>query len=267
MTIKLGSVDINQLYLGSTEIKKAYLGSTLLYDKTGGAFSPSDITGYELEFIGSSLDSAGLSDGDTVTSGTWDDETGTYSFNTTNTPSYETNELNGKSIVRYSNTEPDRHTLDANVNFGQKYSFVAVFKDGSSGAGIKIAIRTGGTEPIEIRTADSGSIVEWRCDNGPTRITAGVSGLTRGDWWIVIGTCDFSTGDVEVFVNSDTASATGSGSTGTAPGNAQLLIPSNAIEATIDLAHVILYNGHVVSSSEVADLNNYLGTLYNITIS
>lgn len=36
MTFKLGSTNINQIFLGSTEIKKAYLGSTLIHDKTGG---------------------------------------------------------------------------------------------------------------------------------------------------------------------------------------------------------------------------------------
>lgn len=36
MTFKLGSTDINKLYLGSTEIKKAYLGSSLMHDTTGG---------------------------------------------------------------------------------------------------------------------------------------------------------------------------------------------------------------------------------------
>lgn len=40
MVIKLGSTDINKLYLGSTEINKCYLGTTLFYDKTGGGPAP-----------------------------------------------------------------------------------------------------------------------------------------------------------------------------------------------------------------------------------
>ena len=34
MSISLGNIIINQIYLGSTSIDKAYLGSTLVYDKT-----------------------------------------------------------------------------------------------------------------------------------------------------------------------------------------------------------------------------------------
>ena len=42
--MKLGSIDINQLYLGSTEINKAYLGSTLVFDTTNEAASGYDIS-------------------------------------------------------------------------------------------------------------------------------------------------------------------------------------------------------------------------------
>ena len=72
--MKLGSTDINKLYLGSTEIKKAYLGSTLIYDKTGGAaFAPPDIT--NLKFWIDADDSNTI----TETSGAvsqWDDKSG-----------------------------------------------------------------------------------------------------------------------------------------------------------------------------------------------
>lgn len=34
--MKLGSTQINKMFLGSTEIKKAYLGSTLVHDAAGG---------------------------------------------------------------------------------------------------------------------------------------------------------------------------------------------------------------------------------------
>ena len=36
MSVKLGSGNVNKIYLGATEAKKIYLGSTLIYDKTGG---------------------------------------------------------------------------------------------------------------------------------------------------------------------------------------------------------------------------------------
>ena len=48
MTFKLGSTDINQLYLGSTEILRAYLGSTEIYDAT----TPGGSTTYSLTGLG-----------------------------------------------------------------------------------------------------------------------------------------------------------------------------------------------------------------------
>ena len=45
--MKLGSTDINKLYLGSTEIKKAYLGSTVVFDSASVLWTPADVTTFK----------------------------------------------------------------------------------------------------------------------------------------------------------------------------------------------------------------------------
>jgi hypothetical protein len=54
MTFKLGSTDINGMWLGGVEIKKALLGSTAIYDKTGGGGAPLTLTANVLVSAGSS---------------------------------------------------------------------------------------------------------------------------------------------------------------------------------------------------------------------
>ena len=174
----------------------------------------------------------------------------------------EKNELNGKSIVRFAVNDLLRDV--SVITWGTKYSYAFVVKETNSDT--KYLHRDSSSNVIYILLRDSGDKFEVRASNGTQTYTATETAPSpaRGSWWVIIVTVDFTSGDLDVYLNSDTASFSGSGSAGSAPAASYPYFPSASLRTSFDLAEFIIWNGHVLTGTEVGQLNDYFQSLYNI---
>lgn len=136
MAIKIGTGDINKLYLGSSEISKAYQGSNEVYNtSSGGAWLPSDITASSLQLWYDANDSSTIAH----TSGRvsqWDDKSGNsrhlVEASASRQPYYTTSDTDGNNLDTIHNklgTSGVGMRLTSSFNY--RYVFVVLkYKDG-----------------------------------------------------------------------------------------------------------------------------------------
>ena len=101
------------------------LGLGLNKSRVGGAWSPANLPGLLLWLDASRI--TGLNDGDSVSQ--WDDLSGNANHwaqaTVSKQPTYETNELNGRPIVRFDGV--DDVLEHAGLDFGSSYTLFVVF--------------------------------------------------------------------------------------------------------------------------------------------
>lgn len=232
----------------------------------GGAFAPSDITGYEWHFIGDSLGGEGYVDGNTISSG-WASEVNSYDLTTINgTPTYETNEVNGHDIARFLAADTERlRDLSANIAVSTKFTYIAVFLTPSTATQVFL-YRPSGDWYILKRTDDD---MVFFCRNtnngGTTTLSTGDinTATTPGNWMILIWTVDFDNGSMEVYINNALEGSDSQAGSSFGPGTFDIDFWTSTSYADMDLAEAIFYDGHVVDSSERGQLFTYLNNKYS----
>jgi len=238
----------------------------------GAAFAPSDIANMEFHYIADSI-SGSYNDGDTITSSPgWPDETTNYVLdNVSNTPNYQTNEVNGHNIVRFKGADSDRLRDLSTVDMVNTFTWVYVMKTPTSGAQVFL-LRSSTGDQFIIKRSDNDFTLTSKTDGASETVLtitdfAPSAGAGAGDYQIIVWTVNHATGVMEVYLNSKTVSASVSGSTDAdAITDCYFHIPTSTGYPDMDLAEMILYNGTVVSTGEKDSLMDYYSALYDITL-
>jgi len=239
-------------------------------NKTAAAAEAADditgYTGYEIHLIADSLGDQGYSDGGTIDSG-WTDETGDWNFDDyIGSPTYETNEVNGHDIAQFlgDSVENERLRDLTTLAWGTSYSLVYVIEDNSTSA-TNYVWRTS-TGDFSMVTRSSGNQFEVHADDDTIFLSAIDTTSIRGQYNVIIVTVDMSASALTVYLNSDTATASDTDSAGSQQTASYINLPTSALWSDVNFAEMIVYNGHILTSSEIANINDVLGAKYNITI-
>lgn len=223
----------------------------------GSSFAPTDIAGCELWLDASQI--TGLVDDDPVA--TWPDMSdpgSPFDFTQTNPakrPTYKTNILNGRPVVRF---DADlAHMNNISLNVAQPMTVFAVFQ-------VK---QTGPWSVFSVRAFLSGnSLAEsWLyAGGGGGQELYYPSGITQSTWYTFAGRFNGASSKGN---RSDSGATTAHamGSLGWEGSNAQVIGGTDAFySANIDAAEYIIYNT-VLSGADVDLVGQYLQGKYGIT--
>jgi hypothetical protein len=196
---------------------------------------------------------AGTNDGDVVT--TWTDQSGNANSPTQATanakPTYQTNEVNGKPVVRGDGGD----SLKVAFTLNQPCSYLFVFKMVAEGDSKTV---------FDGNAVNAGRFTETVAASDTFRIFAGaglniVHPAVAG---FAIGTATFNGASSRVSIGATVAT----GNSGAAnPGGITLFANGNGLEAgNLDIAEMIMFSG-ALSDANYNLIGSYLGTKYALT--
>lgn len=213
---------------------------------------PTDVAGCVLWVAGDSI--TGLSDGDPVD--TWEDFSGSTNDVTQPTgikqPTYQTNEVNSKPIVRFDGNNDAMKT--GNFSLPQPVTFFIVFRRASS-PGANRGLLDAATNPfsryVYVRSSDVFSMYAG------SELT-GSQAITPGEWYIAGGVFDGSSSYFEVhdengLYDSNTGDPGSSNGDGVTVGSD--MNETQPIDA--DIAIVIFYDSNI-GTTDFDDVIDYL---------
>jgi hypothetical protein len=225
------------------------------------AFSPSDISGLVLWLDADAIE--GLNDGDPVT--TWEDQSGQgHDFaqpTASAKPTYQTNELNGKPIVRFDGTDDFLRRTDNDVGaFGtDPFSIFIVIQTTDSTARILLKENeAGGGDGLYIY-GDGNDYLYW---NGTTGIAIGASDSS----FHLIAVTRSGTGAGGLVPYYDAAAQTAGTESRTLSGTTTLYIGTtndDPVYLAGDIAEIIIYDS-ALSQANRESVEDYISNKYGI---
>jgi len=239
--------------------------------KSGAAFSPADVTGLTAWY---KADSLVASDNDTITS--WTDSSGNGYTSTSSTgPTYKTNILNGKPVLRFNGTDQymgkaGDTDFDTNIISASAYSSYSVFllrADGPSEEGTYYSTGAIWIQATDVNTglglgSTAGTNTLWygNYDGGTVdNFTTGVSLTTK-----YLATQKHGGGTLYGRLNGAAVSSTASGNTTTA--TTPVIIGANNYSnkfVQADIAEIIFYNV-LNSDADTLLIEEYLRAKYSV---
>ena len=178
-----------------------------------------------------------------------------------NTPIYKTSIVNGHDVVRFASADSDAmRDISPLIDFDSSFSLVFVVDDNTSGTAY---LQRSGSTQISFITRDAGSANAFSVGDGTTSLTASITNPTpaRGNWWVIILVYDGSTSSLELYLNSDSVTASNTDSALNDLTDSYFYFGST-LSPDMDFAEWIFYNGHKLTSQEIQDMNDYMGLKY-----
>lgn len=241
----------------------------------GVSFSPADISGLKLWLKADAI--TGLNDGDPVT--TWNDSSGQGNNATQATaakkPTYQTNELNGKPIVRFDGTDDFLATASNFLGAGNPPTTIFIagkittLTSGPAWINIGANPRAANLDEYRTMVESDGSIYQSNIVND--RATANGT-ITTGVWNIItyrIAAGAFSSSNPEFYKNGTSQASTegtgvstpnlGTGATHIGANNEA--VPGQFLDG--DLTEIIVYDS-ALSTANRQSVENYLNGRYAI---
>lgn len=229
------------------------------------SFAPTDIDGLELWLDASAI--TGLSDGDPVT--TWEDQS-SNGFDATqatadNKPTYQTNELNGKPVVRFDGTNDLLSTSSVSVVGDDGTWTVFAVSDLTGGTGAQTIVDHDNlTRIAQFLRYSAGSAQAIAFNEAGGAFTDSES---HGAGFDVISSVRSALA-VQVFVNGTSGGSTAT--TGIAISGSEIVrIGSRGASGAHlagDIAEVLIYSA-ALSTADREAVEEYLASKYGITLS
>jgi hypothetical protein len=209
----------------------------------------------------------GLSDDDPVS--TWTDSSASgwnASESTTHRPTYKTNILNSKPIVRFSGTNNlSLGSVDMARNVAGVTVYSVVSKDNTSGS--KWVLFCSGTGASTARVALQSGSSTWtgvrRLSSDTARLATAATNIPATTWTVFGAVVDFANGDIEQYINgtldgTNTTFSTGN-SENTAAANVRIGSDAQAYTAPWDgdIAEVLVVHT-AVSATDREKIEGYL---------
>lgn len=250
----------------------SFLANPFVVFPVGGDFDPSDITNQKLLLDGS-LGSSMLESDDTPPEGgdnikEWQDQftSGNDATQSTGTkqPTYQTAEINSKSIVRFDGGD-DMSLPDGILSTDASYSYFAVVKSADWDASQNVILGLGNnTQDTVLLWTDSSQTFKAYHANG-NRVTS--STLTDSEVYIVSVIHDASANTLEMWLDG---SSQGSASSVPATTNQSTNSSVGSYRRSLwffngDIAEMIIYE-QAVTSTERGNVETYLSNKWGVTI-
>lgn len=231
------------------------------------AFAPTDVSNLAL-WLDADLPvyvsgTTQATDGQTVA--TWTDASGNtnHATESTNKPTYKTNIVNGKSVIRFDGTN-DKLDLTSTITTSGDYSIFAVVQASTDMFILSTSSGTPYNEQV-IRLYEGGTrkiYTFWSHDGGEQSASSSTLSSASGDFVLIEIRRSGST--VSFFENGNAKS------TGTIPSTNnwsinRLMCVTNSVFSAGDIGSVLVYTSDV-GSTDAASIRSYLGSKYALTI-